>query len=125
MKSGKSALKKVEENNALLAKSIRDLQEKLNIEKNKASKVEVEKQRLERNSDRLAEIIEITDDKKESKERTPKKKIVEEKCRFYEANGWFRFDKECHNLHPSRYCEWHQKVGKCPVENCKNLYSKR
>ena len=125
MKSGKSALKKVEENNALLAKSIRDLQEKLNIEKNKASKVEVEKHRLERNSDRLAEIIEINDDKKESKERTPKKKIVEEKCRFYEANGWCRFDKECHNLHPSRYCEWYQKVGKCPVENCKDLHSQR
>ena len=62
IKSGKTALKKVEENNAMLAKSIRDLQDKLNNEKNKSSKIEVEKRRLERNSDRLEEIIEIHDE---------------------------------------------------------------
>ena len=33
MKTGKNTLKKVEENNVILAKSIRDLQDKLNSEK--------------------------------------------------------------------------------------------
>ena len=36
-----------------------------------------------------------------------------------------RFGKSCYNLHPSRYCEWFQKVGKCPNNNCKELHSQR
>ena len=117
MKSGKAALRKVEENNSVLAKSIRDLQDKLNSEKNKSSKIEVEKKKLERNSDRLEEIIEITSEKQNAKERDTGTKIVEEK--------WCRFGKECHNLHPTLYCEWFQKVGKCPIDDCKDLHSKK
>ena len=76
MKAGKSALKKAEENNVVLAKSIRDLQDKLNCEKNRASKTEVEKKRLERNADRLEEIIVINEEKNESKDK--RTEIIEE-----------------------------------------------
>ena len=60
-KNDRVALKKAEENNTLMARNIRDLQDKLNIEKNKSSKLEVEKKRYERNQDRLDEIVEIND----------------------------------------------------------------
>jgi hypothetical protein len=125
VKSGKAALRKVEDNNSVLAKSIRDLQDKLNCVKNNSSKIEVEKRKLERNTDRLEDIIEITSERQNTKKRDTGPKSVEEKCRFYEANGWCRFGKECHNLHPTLYCEWFLKVGKCPIDNCKDLHSKK
>jgi chromosome segregation ATPase len=99
LKSGKNALKKVEDNIITLAKSIRDLQDQLNVEKNKSSKIEVEKKRLERK-----DILEIKD--RDRREKTPVKKIKEEKCRFFEENGWCKFGKLCHNFHPTKYCEW-------------------
>ena len=123
MKSGKCALKKVDENNVILAKSIRDLQDNLNLEKNKSSKTEVEKKILECNTDRLEEIIVINEEKQEPKDR--RMETTEEKCRFFEANGWCRFGSECHNLHPKKNCEWFQKAGKCPFEKCKDLHSQR
>ena len=94
----------------MLPKSIRDLQNKLNDEKNKSSKIEVERKRFERNSIRIEEIIEINDDKRETTQKTPPRIVKEEKCRFFEENGWCRFGKTCHNLHPTRYCEFFLKV---------------
>ena len=125
MKAGKSSLKKVEENNVILAKSIRDLQDKLNNEINKSSKIEVQKRRLERNSDRLEEIIEINDERSEPKVKTPPKHTREEKCKFFEEHGYCRYGKQCYNFHPSRYCEYFLKVGRCPVENCLELHSQK
>ena len=125
VKAGKNALKKVEDNNCIMAKSIRDLQEKLNTEKNKSNRMEVENKRWERNTERLEEIIEINDEKKDTKEKSPTRKIKEEKCRFFEENGWCRFGKGCHNFHPTKYCEWFQKVGRCPLEDCKDLHSQK
>ena len=70
-------LKKVEENNVILAKSIRDLQDKLNLEQNKSSRIEVEKKRMERNSDRMEEIIEIQEEKKDKRAKSPPKSVKE------------------------------------------------
>ena len=121
LKTGKSSLKKVEDNNAVLAKCIRDLQDKLNIEQNKSSKMEVEKTRMERNTNRLEEIIEINDETKKS----PSKKRTVEKCRFFEEHGHCKFDKKCYNLHPTTICEFFLKVGKCPINNCMDLHSQK
>ena len=125
LKTGKNALKKVEDNNVTLAKSIRDLQDQLNSEKNKSSRTEVEKKRLERNSDRLEEIIEIKEVREDKREKTPGKEVKEEKCRFFEEHGWCKFGKGCHNVHPSKYCEWYMKVGRCPIDDCMELHSQK
>ena len=119
MNNGRVALKKVEESYSLMTRNISDLRDKLNSPS-------IEKKISERNKEHEDETIErtVTD----SREKTPditKTPVGEVKCRFFEEQGWCRFGKSCHNLHPSRYCEWFQKVGKCPNDKCKELHSRR
>ena len=64
--------------------------------------MEVEKKRSERNSDRMEEIIEIHEEKKDKRVKTPVNEVKEEKCRYFEEHGWCKFGKSCHHFHPTK-----------------------
>ena len=49
-------------------------------------------------------------------------KKVDIKCRQFESAAGCDYGGGCKFLHPSLVCEYYEKVGKCPIKDCKELH---
>ena len=58
------------------------------------------------------------------KHRQEEAKKIDVKCKQFESGAGCSFGDVCKFLHPVVACEYFSKVGKCPINDCKDLHKK-
>ena len=58
------------------------------------------------------------------KNRQEEMKKVDVKCKQFESVAGCSYGEGCRFIHPTAACEWFAKVGKCPINDCKDVHRK-
>ena len=89
--------------------------------------LEVELVRMKKVCDLQMESLDRSNKKdgvQEVKQRQEEVKKLDVKCKQYESPAGCTFGVACKFIHPTVSCEYFTKVGKCPINDCKDLHKR-